>query len=370
MGEVGEGQRRPRSWKAKVLLALAATAAGLLVGEGALRLLGFEPRVVHITRRSAEIVRPPKEGRPPLYRPNASFYEEWPSDPDKYFNDPRNRIVYRTNNAGFRGEDFSLVRDDRVRIAFLGDSFCWGHGVKDPDVFTVKVEEALRRSELFGGRFEVYNFGMGGYNTTMEVALLEQVAVDYRPDVCVIWYFLNDATPESDLGTRRYLGGDDLFRSLRKHSLLLDLALAPIDARINAPRLTAYYVNAYQDGSPGLDAAAAALARFGQVCRDRGILPVLAVHPILVQLDAEYPFRFAHEKILVLARQNGITAVDLLPYFLGRDGRTLWVHPSDQHPNHLAHQIAADNFSRDLLQIMSANADAILRSRDRKRSGP
>jgi hypothetical protein len=342
----------------------------VLAAELGLRAAGVAPRVAHITRGSAEILQPATEGKPPLYRPHAHFHEQWPSDPHHYFRDPRHRLTYRTNNVGFRGRDFSLTRDERVRIAVVGDSFCFGHGVRDEDVWTEKMERLLAQASIFGGRFEVYNFGMGGYNTEMEIALFERVALEYQPDVAVIWYFLNDVSTENDLGTRSFLGGDDFLRSLRPYCRFLDLALAPLDARLNEPRLIRLYLDSYQDGQPGIQTVAGALSRFGRLCRENEIVPVLAVHPILFRLNEGYPFRSVHDKVLALAREAGITAVDLFPYFQGRDARSLWVHPSDQHPNHLAHQIAAENFSRDLLRIMAANQDVISRSGERKRSRP
>ena len=39
---------------------------------------------------------------------------------------------------------------------------------------------------------------------------------------------------------------------------------------------------------------------------------------------------------------EGIEYVDLLSQFRGRNEEALWVHPTDQHPNHIGHQLMAE----------------------------
>jgi hypothetical protein len=40
--------------------------------------------------------------------------------------------------------------------------------------------------------------------------------------------------------------------------------------------------------------------------------------------------------------------LDLFDAFRGRDGPSLWVHPTNQHPNEEAHAIAAEALGRFL----------------------
>jgi hypothetical protein len=48
--------------------------------------------------------------------------------------------------------------------------------------------------------------------------------------------------------------------------------------------------------------------------------------------------------------KGGGKALDLLPAFHGRSATELWVHPTDQHPNEVAHRIAAKKLAEFLAQ--------------------
>jgi hypothetical protein len=65
------------------------------------------------------------------------------------------------------------------------------------------------------------------------------------------------------------------------------------------------------------------------------------VYPMMCDFEAAYPWIRIHERVVAHCRAKGIDVEDLLPAFGGRNGRALWVHPSDQHPNPVAHAIAA-----------------------------
>ena len=54
-----------------------------------------------------------------------------------------------------------------------------------------------------------------------------------------------------------------------------------------------------------------------------------------------YPFEAAHAQIRKGVERSGIPFVDLLPALKGRDSASLWVHPSDLHPNEIAQGLVA-----------------------------
>ena len=75
----------------------------------------------------------------------------------------------------------------------------------------------------------------------------------------------------------------------------------------------------------------------------RGIPLVVAVFPMLSQLEPElYPCRAVHRLVVDFCGQQGIRCLDLLDPFLGQSDHDLWVHPSDQHPNHIGHRLLAE----------------------------
>jgi hypothetical protein len=77
---------------------------------------------------------------------------------------------------------------------------------------------------------------------------------------------------------------------------------------------------------------------------------VLSIFPLLYRLDDGYPFVGVHEKVAQRARELGYRVLDLLPAFLGRDGRGLWVHTDNQHPNEVAHGIAGHAIASFLIE--------------------
>lgn len=115
-------------------------------------------------------------------------------NPDLVFYAPgsRKEVVGRLNAQGFRGDDFSLEKKPGTyRIACLGDSFTFGHGVRQEETFPSQLEKILN-AETRDGIFEVFNFGVGGYNTEQEAILLEEKVLSYDPDLVILQYLLND----------------------------------------------------------------------------------------------------------------------------------------------------------------------------------
>jgi len=333
----------------RTLLVFGGLALGGLIAEGALRLAGLQPERPHVTRIGREAIRRPAPGLAYLYEPYTSFTEQWPSDPHGYLGEDRS-ITYQVNNAGFRGEDFGLEHPGGTRVAILGDSFAWGTGVRSEDLASARIEQVLRSSAGVEGPADVYNFGLAGYNTANELALLEHTVLDYDPDVCVLWYFLNDLGGVSTLNS---LGGNDRLRSWREHSALLDLLVRPVDRWLGQRRLTERYLEDYAEGSPLLDDLRRRIFWFSWLCRQHDVVPLLVIHPVLTTLDDEHPFAGIHELIRGLAAERDIETVDLLPVFLGQDAERLWVHPTDQHPNHRAHRMAGEAVGEALVELLT-----------------
>lgn len=101
---------------------------------------------------------------------------------------------YATNEYGMRG---GPVRPGGRRIALLGDSFVEGFGLDESET------AAARMQEILGPPFQVLNFGVSGYFTTIdEVALYENFARFFAPEVTVL-FFLNYNDLEDALGAAK-----------------------------------------------------------------------------------------------------------------------------------------------------------------------
>lgn len=326
----------------KVLILIAAIVGSLFLAEVVVRMSGYQVLHAYRSRLGRRVIEEPAFALPYLYEPHGSFSEHWPSNPRGYFDEVSSGVFYRINSAGFRGEDWEAPSEDRIRIAVLGDSVCFGNGVHDRHHFATLLEGRLNKSEYLGSPVEVLNFGLGNFDTIGEAALLRHRVLDYEPDVCVILYYPNDLR---DIGGR---SGTALMKPVRTMGALrdrfhtADAILRLMDARAQQERYVEEIAEAHRVGSSGVPMFRAALKDIAAVCGERGILPVLAIHPVLMDLDESYPFRDAHDFVVAEATAAGIEAFDLLPAFDGEDAPALWVHPLDPHPNEKGHRITGN----------------------------
>jgi hypothetical protein len=88
---------------------------------------------------------------------------------------------------------------------------------------------------------------------------------------------------------------------------------------------------------------------------EAGGIPVgLVVFPMLINLDpASYPFRDVCEEVERFGTGIPVPTLSLLPAFLGRRDRTLWVSDADQHPNATGHAIAAEALEPFVAKLLS-----------------
>lgn len=94
--------------------------------------------------------------------------------------------IVTTNSAGFRGREIAHEKDpEKKRVLVLGDSYVWGFGVEDDEVFTSRMER------LCPG-LEAVNFGVSGYSTDQELLLYRDKGSAYDPDVVVLVLAGND----------------------------------------------------------------------------------------------------------------------------------------------------------------------------------
>lgn len=107
----------------------------------------------------------------------------------------------KINSLGFRGDEWAPTPPaGKFRVALVGDSHAMGFGLP----FVDSLGEALR-SPLklrFGLDAETLNFAVLGYNAVQKTAVLEKLALAYRPNLVVYFANSNDdeearvATPE------------------------------------------------------------------------------------------------------------------------------------------------------------------------------
>src|SRR5208283_5016479 len=136
--------------------------------------------------------------------------------------------------------------------------------------------------------FEVINAGVGNYDTVQEVTYYKTRGRDFRPDMVVLGYFINDPEPvpvqkNIPLIDRSYLVAYVTNR--------FDGVLRRLGAR---PYWKAYYSSLYED-LPGFQACKAALVDLATATRSDHAKLLVMLIPELHQINDDYPFTAAHQ---------------------------------------------------------------------------
>ncbi|MCR9093700.1 MAG: SGNH/GDSL hydrolase family protein [bacterium] len=157
-------------WNARILALVLSSAFVLSFGEIAVRVL-----------YSARYQRP-------YHLDEALLYRLTPGAVHDFQHEATNggeRIRYRVNSDGFRGEE--LEADPRLRVAVFGDSFVQGAFSALEDTFAERLEDEL--SARLGDGVEVVNAGVAGYGPGQTLRKMEGDVALLDPDLILIAIF-------------------------------------------------------------------------------------------------------------------------------------------------------------------------------------
>jgi lysophospholipase L1-like esterase len=94
--------------------------------------------------------------------------------------------TFSNNSWGLRGRrEYNKEKTADLRILFLGDSFTYGVGVNDEQVFTVLLEKNLTRP---GRTVEVINAGMGGKGTDYALKFMQVRGLGLGADMVILCF--------------------------------------------------------------------------------------------------------------------------------------------------------------------------------------
>lgn len=124
------------------------------------------------------------------------------------------------SSKGLRDREYSYEKNSGTkRILVLGDSYAWGYGVGDSEIFTEVLEAELAGPPRI---WQVLNTGVSGWGTDQEYLFLVDEGFRYSPDVVVLAYFhWND--PINNTHSVQYGLPKPLFLNTK-----LDLAAVPV----------------------------------------------------------------------------------------------------------------------------------------------
>jgi hypothetical protein len=259
----------------------------------------------------------------------------------------------RHNAEGFRDDrPFPThVPPGMKRICFIGDSFTFGQGVKDPsDRFSDRVRSRLEAERP--GAFLVSNLGATGIHVQLVTNLLETILErGYQIDCLVYTICLNDIEgyePAVVEMQKRLDLQSPRFFLFRESYFLNMLYFRILQARL--PEVRNYYSmlpDSYR-GQPW-QGMRSKLDELRGICESHHVDLRIVIFPFLHNLGNDYAFDVAHEQIRQYCREVNLPCLDLKPVLLPHAGEGLTVNRFDAHPNERAHALAAEAIEKDLL---------------------
>jgi lysophospholipase L1-like esterase len=250
-------------------------------------------------------------------------------------------VPIATNSMGLRDKDYPVTRSaNSFRIMMLGDSLTLGWGVRAEDTPSKLLEDQLN---LTGSskKFEVINTGVGNYNSSMEVNAFLKKWSNLKPDLVILNYFINDAEPTP----RRRENG------LLEYSAAAVYIAAGIDKLrrqyFGGPDWRKYYMGLYSSDAEAWTQNKQAIGELISYCKKNNIKIMLVNYPELHELNP-YPFQYVTDAVKSIADAANIPFLDLLPGIKDFTPETLWVSPTDAHPNKKANETFAAAIERSL----------------------
>lgn len=168
-----------RGWFRALAVVIALSAAAL-AGELAVRLLGLAPPLPQQYRNYTSAPYLPFGPKPSSRMTGQSAKGEFSYD-------------YRHNRLGFRDAEHDLAKPAGVfRILGLGDSFTYGVGAAFEETYLYRLEQQLNARPGAHPRVEVIKAGIPRFFPEPERILLENLGVQFEPDIVVVGFVPND----------------------------------------------------------------------------------------------------------------------------------------------------------------------------------
>lgn len=125
--------------------------------------------------------------------PNSTLFYVPRANLSKPFSNREFRTLVTINSQSMRDREYGLKKPAGVkRIAMLGDSFVFGWGVENKEIFTEILEDRYLKN------VEALNFGVSGYDARQEVERLKEEGLKFGPDVAFLFlYGFPEDAPQS-----------------------------------------------------------------------------------------------------------------------------------------------------------------------------
>lgn len=330
---------RCRSFFVPFLLVSLSTFVGLLIVEmsGRVYFLGWKSLSPTLLRSIPYIgavnVLQPSEARwpPEGLQPNLDTYYQM--------------VPFKTNSHGLRDKEYTVEKPPNTfRIAVIGDSYTLPDGVRIEDAYHSLLEEWLNENSKHW-RYELINFGVGGYDLPEYTAVLKEKAIAYSPDLILIAFCSrNDYLPKLHLLSQKkqrevkplpkarafYLA--NLYDKL--HAQLLGTQPPPHQG-MHLWTTKKFWQPSDEEIEKHTNSSRKALQKIASIAKGYHIPVVLAnfdyapISPKLLGILSES------------AEKNAMAFIDVSQYFPKGNGLAYTIYRSDPHPNARAHHLFA-----------------------------
>ena len=262
------------------------------------------------------------------------------------------RYVERNNwNCRDRKRYEGEIPTGTKRLAIVGDSFAFGHGIKNiKDRFGDLLAERLKKESK--DRWEVYNLAEpGGDGLGSQTARRTRPQGELPRDVVLLAYCLNDL---EDLvpGTYEIVGSiiNDPPKNFFCQQFYLPNFLYYRTNHFKRPEVRGYF-GWLKDGYKGeiWEKQKKRLDQIKKWCDERNARLVVVVFPFMSHFF-DYAFEDAHQTLTDYFAETKTPVVDLLPVYRKVNGDSLVVGAFDAHPNETANRIAAEEIWTKLLK--------------------
>lgn len=252
------------------------------------------------------------------------------------------------NSEGFRDRAHAIEKpEETLRVIAIGDSTTAGNGVADANqLFTSLLESMLNREQHSRRHYEVFNMGVGGYQTLQEVETLRAKGLKYAPDLVLVTFCVNDfklyGTIYATLQNAKLSGtgesGPTLYGRLLKRSRL---------AFISHYRLLAsepYFVQEYaKTVLKGRSPVEAGLALLSDLQSEHGFAVRILLLPTFRKPFEERKHKATYDKVVRIAEKlPGIEVIHLVDYFATLPGNSSDYAKDNLHMNPAGHRAMAE----------------------------
>ncbi len=268
----------------------------------------------------------------------------------------------RTNELGFRDNQTAVPdkRSDEFRVVVLGDSFTVSAGVNFDSIYTTLLEKNLQKQFK---NIEVMNLAVAGYNIVQYEMVLNEVALDLRPDLILVSVF-----PSNDFSMTIYdnnfliARGEDVkqeeifwFRKSYVYRAFLWRVKSKLKSLFVRPvKNESQIAEARKESERGWMENLAALNRILKTAQEKNIPTVVTLLPDSWSYEAQHK---SIDRIKTYLSKRNVEPVVLLYPFIesGIKEPELRVNLLDSHPNKQYNILVSETLTPYLGKIISEN---------------